>query len=499
MDDRGERVDLIAVEEDVDLDEVGAVHAVVGVVEGGVAFRPGLELVEEVEDDLGQRQAVADLDAVRGQVVHALELAAAVLAEFHDRADVVARGEDRRLDHRLADLADLAGRELRGVRHDDLGAVLEGDVVDDARGGRDEVEVELALKALADDLEVEEAKEPAAEAEAERRRVLRFVDEGGVVELELVERVAQRRVVGAVDGEEPGEDHRLGLLVAGQGLLGRGCGRGDRVADLRLADVLDTGDEVADLADAESLRRDRLRGGHTDLEEFVSRARRHHRHLLPRRQCAVDDADVGDDTPVGVVDGVEDHRPRRRIGVADGRGDVGDDPVEDAFDALTGLAGDPQDVVGVDADEVRELLGVLVRLRGRQVDLVEHRDDRQLVLHREVEVRERLGLDALRGVDEEERALTGGERPGDLVAEVDVAGGVDHVECVRGAVGLPRHAHGLGFDGDAAFAFYVHPVEVLRAHVARLDDAGDLEHPVGERRLPVVDVGDDAEIADQLG
>ena len=44
------------------------------------------------------------------------------------------------------------------------------------------------------------------------------------------------------------------------------------------------------------------------------------------------------------------------------------------------------------------------RLRRRQVDLVEHRDDVQVVLEREVEVGERLRLDALRGVDQQHRA-----------------------------------------------------------------------------------------------
>ena len=43
-------------------------------------------------------------------------------------------------------------------------------------------------------------------------------------------------------------------------------------------------------------------------------------------------------------------------------------------------------------------------------------------LEREVEVGQRLRLDALRGVDEQDRALAGLERPRHLVGEVDVAG-----------------------------------------------------------------------------
>ena len=61
----------------------------------------------------------------------------------------------------------------------------------------------------------------------------------------------------------------------------------------------------------------------------------------------------------------------------------------------------------------------------------------------------------------------------------------------------PGHPDGLALDGDAALALDVHPVEVLRAGAALVDDPGQLQHPVGQRRLAVVDVGDDAEVADQ--
>jgi hypothetical protein len=90
--------------------------------------------------------------------------------------------------------------------------------------------------------------------------------------------------------------------------------------------------------------------------------------------------------------------------------------------ALAGLGADAQDVVRVAADDLADLLGVLVGLRRREVDLVQHRDDVQVVLEREVEVGQRLRLDALRGVDEQQGALAGGERARHLVGEVDVPG-----------------------------------------------------------------------------
>src|SRR5690606_11570654 len=116
-------------------------------------------------------------------------------------------------------------------------------------------------------------------------------------------------------------------------------------------------------------------------------------------------------------------------------------------------------------------------------------------VHRQIQVRQRLGLDALRGVHQQDRALTCGERTRDLVGDVDVPRGVDQVQYVVLVVDPPRQPNVLRLDGDAALALAVHPVEVLRPHEALLDDTGELQHPDGQGRLAMVDVRDDAEVA----
>ena len=55
-------------------------------------------------------------------------------------------------------------------------------------------------------------------------------------------------------------------------------------------------------------------------------------------------------------------------------------------------------------------VGVAVGLGGRQVDLVERGDDLEVVLEGQVAVGQRLGLDALGGVDEQDHALARGQR-----------------------------------------------------------------------------------------
>ena len=100
---------------------------------------------------------------------------------------------------------------------------VEMDVVLDVRGRGEQLEVVLALEPLAHDVHVQQAEEAAAEAEAERLARLGLPGERGVVERQLLERVAQVRELVGLDREQPAEHHRLDLAVAGQ-RLGGGAG-----------------------------------------------------------------------------------------------------------------------------------------------------------------------------------------------------------------------------------------------------------------------------------
>ena len=214
-------------------------------------------------------------------------------------------------------------------------------------------------------------------------------------------------------------------------------------------------------------------------------------------QHAVDNAHQHDDAEIKVVPGIDQQRLQRRGAVALGRRQPGDDRLQHLRHVLAGLGRDHDGVGRVEPDHVLDLLADLLGLGRRQVDLVEDRHDLVIVVERLIDVGQRLRLDALGGVDHQERALAGGERAVHLVGEVDVAGRVDQVEDVVFAVArLVIEPHGLRLDGDAALALDVHGIEHLLLHLALLQPAGELDQPVGEGRLAVVDMGDDGEIAD---
>src|SRR6202021_3448068 len=131
--------------------------------------------------------------------------------------------------------------------------------------------------------------------------------------------------------------------------------------------------------------------------------------------------------------------------------------VQEVLHALAGLGADPEDLGGVDADDPGEFGGVPVGLRGGQVDLVHYRDDLEVGAQRQVQVGQRLRLDALGRVDQQHRAFAGGQAAGDLVGEVHVARGIDEVEDVVRITALEGQPDGLALDRDAALALDVPP------------------------------------------
>src|SRR5213079_2617269 len=256
MDDDRERVHRVAVEQHVELDEVGRAVLEELIVERRIATGDRLQLVVEVEDDLGEREFPAELDARRVHVMHALVHAAPLLAQLHDAADVFGRRYDPRLDVRLLDVVD-----GRAVRHearvlDQLHrAVRLVDVVLHVRHGADQVEVELPLEPLAHDLHVEQPEEAAAKPEAECHRRLGLVVQRPVVELELGQRVAQLFELLGIRRVQAGEHHRHDVAVPGQERHVTVVRVEHRIAGAGVAHTAHVGDEVADFTGLELLGR----------------------------------------------------------------------------------------------------------------------------------------------------------------------------------------------------------------------------------------------------
>ena len=164
------------------------------------------------------------------------------------------------------------------------------------------------------------------------------------------------------------------------------------------------------------------------------------------------------------------------------------------------LRADGDGVVRWNRQHIFDLLFHVVRPRRRQIDLVDDRNNRQIVPRGEECVGHRLRFDALARVHHQQRALAGRKRARNFVRKIDVPRRVDQIQPVL--VPVPRvvmQANAFRLDGDAALALQIHGVEHLRGHLALREGAGALEQAVGQRGFPVVDVCDDAEIPNVLG
>ncbi len=245
-------------------------------------------------------------------------------------------------------------------------------------------------------MEQTEEADPKAKAQSPTR--LRLPDQGPVVQLQFLQRLPETFEVVPVGGEEPREDHRLGLGIPGECLGGGPGGIGQRVPYLDPVDLLDPGDQVSHLTRLQKADRSSGRGQHPDLGRVVGLTGGHEPESAPGTESPVYHPDVADDPPVGVEVGVEDQRPQRSLCVTGRWRHLIDETLQQLVDPFSGLGRESHDVLGGAPDDVGDLTRHPVRVGRHQIDLVDRRDDIETGVDRHVRVRQGLSLDPLRRV-----------------------------------------------------------------------------------------------------
>ena len=320
-----------------------------------------------------------------------------------------------------------------------------------------------------------------------------LAEEGRAVDRE------EHRHRGFVDGDG---GQRFGILVVA-----------DRVANFEAVDAHDGADLAAgnllDLLLAEALENHQLLDPGFLHRHAVALGEGHH---LARLERAARDLAHGDTARVGrIFERRDEHLGRAPDDFR--LGDLVDDGVEQRNDrvgrlvpfvrhpALLGRAVDGLVVElllgGVEREhQVENLLVDHLGTAVGFVDLVDDHDgflaQRKGLLKHETRLRHR----ALEGVDQQQHAVAHVQHALDLAAEVGVARGVDDVDFVV----LVDDRNVFREDRDAAFAFQV--VVVQYEFAGRLgvvaEDVPRQNHFVDERRLAVVDVGNNRNIAQFL-
>src|SRR3954464_3953243 len=273
----------------------------------------------------------------------------------------------------------------------------------------------------------------------------------------------------------------------------------DRVARARLAHGSNAGDDVSDFAGSEPLRRYLTQLVIADLVDLVDGLAGAEGDMRALLNYAINDAHTRNRAAILVVVGVVDQRTQWSVLVTFRRRHLPHDFFQQLTDADAFLGTDEEDCALLDAEEIGNFFSALLGLGTGKIDLVPNGDDLQPRVHRQQQIRKRLRFDSLRSIDDQDRALAGGERARDFVGEIDVTWRIDEVELVLLAIGCHvSHPDRVQLDGDSALALEIERIQDLRLHLPLLQHPRCLDQAIGQRRLTVVDVRDNAEVANVI-
>ncbi len=122
-----------------------------------------------------------------------------------------------------------------------------------------------------------------------------------------------------------------------------------------------------------------------------------------------------------------------------------------------------------------------IDIRACEIDLIDHRNNGQVVRHRQIHIGNRLRLHPLRRVNQQESPLASRKTPRDLVGKVDMPRRIDQMQRIRLPVpGLVPDGHCMGLDRNATLPLEVHGIEDLIFGLSGSDCASSFQEPVSE-------------------
>src|SRR4030043_631252 len=142
-----------------------------------------------------------------------------------------------------------------------------------------------------------------------------------------------------------------------------------------------------------------------------------------------------------------------------------------------------------------DLFGHPFYIRREKVDLIDDRDDCQIIFHGQIKIGNRLSLHALRSIDQKKPAFARCQGAGNLIRKVDMTWRVDQIENILLSVsGVIGKRNGLTLDGDPPLALDVHVIQDLILEVSLINQTRILNEAVCKGRFSMVNVCDDAEV-----
>ena len=319
--------------------------------------------------------------------------------------------------------------------------------------------------------------------------------ESRIVELKFGHSGLEVLEIRGIDWVDAAKDHGMDLLKARQRIKSWTSSIGQSVADLDISGTLNIGDEVSNIPGVKARLWDHLWRKNADLFDFVILFGRHQLDAKSRRDAPGGDPDVGNYAAIAVKDTVKNEAPECFVGRLRRRNAM-DDGLENFLNAEADLGACFYGFIGGDRQNVFKLFLYRLDVRIRKVNFIDDRNNGQALFERQMDVGDRLRLNPLSGIHDQQGAFASREASGDFIGEIDVSRGIEQVKPV--IVSIFRaifHCYRMRFDRDTAFALQIHRIKQLVLFITLGDCPGALQQTVGQGCLAVVNVRDDAKIA----
>ena len=362
-----------------------------------------------------------------------------------------------------------------------------------------QVQVVFALQPFLDDFHVQHAKEAYPETKAQRVGRLRLIEQGGIIQGQLGQRITEIFIVIRAHREHTRVDLRLDVLEARQGRYIGGFRQGQGVPHWGTVNILDAAAHPAHFAGFQQFGLGAFGSEDPQAVDHMGLPGGFHQNLVTFFQAAFFHPHQRDHAHVIIEPGIDNQSLQVRFAFAFRGGNTLDQLLQQIIHTHAGLGRHPTSIMGIQADNFLDLVDHHFRLGLGQVDLVQNRQHFQVLFNGGVAVGHGLGFHTLGSVHHQQRPFTGRQGAGDLVGKIHVARRINKIQLVGFAItGLVVQGHTLGLDGNASFPLQLHGIQHLRLQLTVTKAAANLDKAVCQRGFAMVDMGNDGKVADIL-
>ena len=180
----GQGIHRLSVYQNIQFYQIAFFIAQNAVVKGCIAAASGFQYIEEVVNDLIQRDVIGQHRSCGIQIFHTDIFPSALLAQLHDRTDVILGQHDLSLYDRLFHFFDTSRvGHIAGIGQIKVCTVCQIYLIDNTGRSCYRIQIVFSFQSFLNDLQMQQTKEATTETEAQSYGSFRLEEQSRVIQL----------------------------------------------------------------------------------------------------------------------------------------------------------------------------------------------------------------------------------------------------------------------------------------------------------------------------